>query len=360
MTMTPGLVRGLRSASGHAYAETLHRVHVAIVSLDAVASHRLVAQVGDTALETPLRSCAKPFQALGLFTSGAVERFDVSAPELALACASHEGSWRHLELVGAWLSRLGLGEEALQCGAHIPGDAPTAAELARRDEAPRALHNNCSGKHTGMLATALALGATTRDYLRLQHPVQALVRKHLSLLSGLDPEAIAWAVDGCSAPTPIMPLERLARAAAALAGPGGAARATDDATLVRGLTELRAAMMLHADLVGGNGVLDSLLMRSVAGLVAKRGADGVYLLALERSSLGPVGIALKIEDGHGDARTAAVMAVLDQLDALPPAARASLAAFARPPRKNHRGLVIGAYEADVKLVDPLARAQALP
>jgi len=344
MALTPpAIARALRTVPGDDVVETVHRAHVVVCD----PRGRVLAAAGDPAWRTPLRSCAKPFQALALYTSGARERFAVSPEELALACASHEASPRQLELVAAWLARLGLSVKDLGCGAHPPGDADSARELARQDLAPSALHNNCSGKHTGMLAVALALGAPTRDYLRLQHPVQRAIVKSLSLLLGAPADTLRFAVDGCSAPTAVLPLAAIARLAALLAAPAAVADPVHRAAL----GELAHAMTTHADLVGGRGVLDSLLMRSVAGLVAKRGADGVYLLALERAPAtgGPVGVVVKVEDGSGDARSAVVMATLDALGALGPAARTALAPWPRAPRKNHRDLTIGRWDVSLEL-----------
>lgn len=347
----PGRVLGLRTASGGAVVETRHRVHVAVVG----PSGELLAAAGEPELKTPLRSCAKPFQALGLYASGAAERFALTPEELALACASHEASLRQVLLVSAWLERMGLTDDTLECGAHAPGDVEMQARLGREDEPPRPIHNNCSGKHTGMVATALALGAPTRDYLRAKHPVQALVRRHVALVAGLAEGDLAWAVDGCSAPTPILSLARLARMGAALAVPEALGGGDADPVLVRGLRELRGAMTQHADLVGGLGVLDTRIMRSLEGVVAKRGADGLYLLALERSALGPVGVALKVEDGSGDARTPAVVAVLEALGVLNPAALIALAPYRRLLRKNHRNLTVGHYEVELALHTPDGR-----
>jgi len=335
----------LRALGARDVVETTHAACVVVA--DATGAVRLAA--GDPSHETPLRSCAKPFQALALFTSGAAERFAVSDEELALACASHEADPRHLALVSGWLARLGLEPSALACGAHAPGDGESQAALARAGHLPTALHNNCSGKHTGMLATALALGAPTRDYLRLQHPVQREVVNILSLLLG-PARPLAFGVDGCSAPTAVLSLAALARLGALLVTPGAVA----DPRLADGLARVAHAMTHHADLVGGRGVLDTLLMRAIAGLVAKRGADGVYLMALARAPRlgGPVGVAVKVLDGSADARSAVVMATLEALGAIGPAARVALAAELAARRTNHRGLVVGRWAVDLALEPP--------
>ena len=49
----------------------------------------------------------------------------------------------------------------LACGAHLPLDPESAQLLTRSDRPATALHNNCSGKHIGMLALAELLGSAS-------------------------------------------------------------------------------------------------------------------------------------------------------------------------------------------------------
>src|SRR5262245_35420042 len=75
--------------------ETVHRVHVAVVSADG----KVVGRVGDSDLTTFWRSAAKPFQALPLVTDGVADRFAITSAELALCCASHSSEPSQVELV---------------------------------------------------------------------------------------------------------------------------------------------------------------------------------------------------------------------------------------------------------------------
>ncbi len=327
---------GADDAGSGRVAETTHPVHVAICTPDGA----LVAHAGDPDLLTPLRSCLKPIQAQALFMSGAAERFAITPAELALACASHDGAPLHLETVRGLLDRLGLGVDDLMCGAHRPTDPDGVAALGAAPPTP--LHNNCSGKHAAMLASALALGAPTRDYLQARHPVQALIRQ---AIAALVPEgATRFSVDGCSAPTPVMSLRAIALMFARFADPSGVP------ALAPGLAATYSAMRAHPELVGGRGVIDTRLMRSLEGIAAKRGADGGYAIAVPATSDHPaLGIALKVESGDELARAPAVLAVLEQLELMTPAARFALRDLARPERRNHRGLVVGAWEATLTL-----------
>src|SRR3982751_1630094 len=151
-----------------AITESRHRGHIVVVEPDG----NIVAYAGSPENVTFLRSSAKPLQAMPLLVSGAAERFGFTDQEVALACASHNGEPIHTQLAAGMLAKIGLGPEALKCGAHEPYGLKAAAELRFRGEAPTALHNNCSGKHAGMLAVAKHLGAPVETYDLPDNPVQ--------------------------------------------------------------------------------------------------------------------------------------------------------------------------------------------
>lgn len=308
--------------------ESVHRVRACVVD----ATGGVLLATGDVDVPVFPRSAVKPFQALVLVESGAAEAVQVSPAELALACASHGGEPRHVALVEAWLARLGLDEGCLACGPHAPTHAASAAALIRTGEAPRRVHNNCSGKHTGMLAVARQLGAPLRGYELPDHPVQREVQAVLAALGGLDrlPEP---GIDGCSLPVHPMPLRALARAAAHLAAPGSPAPSRAAA-----LARIADAMRAEPFLVAGTDRCCTAVMRAVPGLIAKVGAEGVYLAALPSRGLG---LALKAEDGAVRAAEVALLALLDGLGALDEVARAALAGFARPVLRNYAGTEVG-------------------
>ena len=95
--------------------ENRHRVSLALYGEEG-----LLAYGGNPTLVSYMRSSAKPFQALALFLSGAVERFGLGEEEIALATASHDGTPRHVEVVARFLEKLGLGPGHLACGVHPP------------------------------------------------------------------------------------------------------------------------------------------------------------------------------------------------------------------------------------------------
>ncbi len=291
---------------------------------------------GDTRSPVFLRSAAKPFQAAAVVRSGAADRFAIPEDELALIAASHSGEEMHTERVNRLLSRLGLDPSALGCGAHPPFHAETAARLG---EAFTALHHNCSGKHAGMLALALHLGVPPASYLDPDGPAQQVMRETIARVSGLRPEQVATAIDGCSAPTFAVPLAAAARAFSLLARPQEAL----PPDLREPLARVTRAMARHPELVAGSGRFDTRLMQATSSrLLAKAGAEGVQGVADRQSGLG---LFLKVRDGSARAVAPATIEVLRQSDCLDGTALALLEDQWQPRLTNFTDKPVGRIEA---------------
>ena len=147
--------------------ESRHRVAVAVCD----ARGNVRARAGDADLVFFARSTIKPLQTLPLVEDGVAERFGLSDEELALACGSHNGEPRHVEVARSILEKAGVQEQALACGADRPYGSEAARALRQTGTAPARVHNNCSGKHAGMLALAVAHGWPLDGYTEASHPV---------------------------------------------------------------------------------------------------------------------------------------------------------------------------------------------
>jgi L-asparaginase II len=172
--------------------ESRHRAAVAVVDT----SGAVVLSAGDTGRAVYARSAIKSLQAIALVESGAADAFAVSDVELAMACASHNGEARHVETATAWLARLGLSVDDLECGTQLPGHEPALIALLASGGAATAAHNNCSGKHCGFLTLARHLGVPTKGYVTYEHPVQQRILGVLEGMTGLDLSAAPRGVDG--------------------------------------------------------------------------------------------------------------------------------------------------------------------
>jgi len=330
MSDLPILVEVTRGAM----VESRHRGSAAVVD----GAGRVAFAWGDTAHPVYARSALKPLQALPLVESGAADAFGLGPRELALACGSHHGEAVHVAAVSAWLARIGLGAGDLECGAHPPVDPDAAKALIASGAAPSALHNNCSGKHAGFLATARHLGEPVRNYVAPEHPVQRRVLATLEAMTGCDLSDAPRGTDGCGIPVIGIPLVGLARAMARMGAPQNLPPAR--AAAARRLLDAMAAEPLMVS--GSTGFATALLRAAGDRVRAKPGAEGVYAAALPRLGLG---IALKIEDGAARAAEVAMASLLLRHAGLDDAERAAVQALSRPPISNVAGMTVGEIAA---------------
>lgn len=335
--------------------ESVHRGAAAVVASDG----RLLYSVGDPWLITHMRSAAKPMQIIPLLESGGVERFGFTEQEVAVMIASHNGEAIHVATVQSILDKIGKSEADLACGAHYPTSKQSARALRERGEPPSQLHNNCSGKHSGMLALAVMHGWPTEGYYRPSHPVQQTIRQAVVDISGVPDQRLITAVDGCSAVEYAMPLYHMALGFARLVDSTyadfSAARRAAVATAV-------AAMRAYPEMIGGNPEplrIDTVLMaESNSGglrpLISKVGAEGVHcfgLLPVADDALpahdpalgGGLGGAVKVADGDESnrARNLIIIEELRQLHALDESTWLRLREQFAVLMINHRGILVG-------------------
>ena len=310
--------------------ESRHRCIAAVAGPDG----GVVRSWGD--IEQPIygRSAIKPLLALPLIETGAADAFGLGDAEIALACASHSGEPRHVEIVRAWLERIGLSVADLECGAHLPYDEPSMRALVRAGREPDAAYNNCSGKHAGFLTTAVHVGEPTKGYIRYEHPVQQRLLGVLEQVAGLDLSDAPRGIDGCGIPTIGIPVGNTAMAMARLADSADLppARAAAAKRVVQ-------AMMAEPYMVGGRGEFASDVMDKVRGKLAlKPGAEGVYAAILPGPGLG---VCVKAEDGTPRAAQAAVGRVLVELGLFSREEKAALADRLTLPVVNRVGREVG-------------------
>jgi L-asparaginase II len=310
-----------------------------------------VARLGDPRMATYVRSAAKPFQALPLVLAGGVERFDLSPADLALICASHGGTPEHTARAASLLARGGFTTADLLCGTHLPMDRESARRLESGGAQPTPLHNNCSGKHAGMLLACRLLGFDPAGYVDPSHPLQRRILGLGARLCGLPAEEIGIGVDGCSAPTYHLPIEAAARGYAALAHPAGAGLGeSDEPGLVEALDRIVQCMGEAPEMVAGPGRFTTRLIAATGGrVVGKEGAEGFYAAAVRGPAA--LGIALKIADGGERCRDGVVLDVLLQLGSLSGAELSELGESYEPPLYNHRGIRTGEIVPEVEMTE---------
>ncbi len=271
--------------------ESRHRGACAVV-----VDGRLARSRGDVTARVFLRSAAKPFQAIAAIAAGIVERYGLLPEEIAVIAGSHSGEAPHVRAVGSLLRKGGLRETHLRCGTHAPYGARAAAALTRAGRRPTVLHNNCSGKHAGMLLFARAIGAPLEGYLDPSHPVQRAILETLCEFASVTPSGVTIAVDGCTAPTFALPVVALARAFERLVAPRGAVRPA----LALAASAIFAAVSARPEQLAGSGRICTRLVQLAPGRIfPKSGAEGVYAIGVRGSRAGlSAGIAVKSDDGQ--------------------------------------------------------------
>ena len=335
MTVNPVLVHALRGG----IVESQHRGALAVLDADGAVHTAL----GD--IDRPIfpRSAVKVLQALPLVAGGAAEHYGLTDAELALACASHGGEPAHAATAAGMLAKAGVDAMALECGTHWPYHDGSIKALAAAGQQPSALHNNCSGKHSGFVCVGCLMaaerGADARAFLRgyvsPDHPVMQEVTAAMQAATGYDLARTARGTDGCSIPTYAVPLRHLAHAFARVAtGVGlqpGHARAA---------RRLREAVAAAPFMVAGSGRFDTRVMEALGPRVfCKVGAEGVHCAAFPELGLG---VAVKMDDGNNARAVEVVMAAaIAALLPLDDAAAELLAELANLPLRNWNGIEVG-------------------
>lgn len=338
--------------------ESVHYGSIAIVD-----SHgKMIASIGDPHTVAFLRSSAKPFQALPFVERGGAEHFNFTLRELSVSCASHEGSELHVRTVQEMQKKIGIEESHLQCGAHMPGDVSALKPMIVNDLRPTPNHNNCSGKHTAMLAHAQMRGLPLENYLDIDHPIQQDIIASFSEMCLIPSEQIHLGIDGCSAPNFAVPLYNAALGMARFCDPHELSESRANAC-----RKIITAMTTHPEMVSGYGEFDEQLMRTGEGkFVTKRGAEGYQIIGLLPGVLGKnspgVGIAFKVSDGDparmaddltssARVRPAVAIEILRQLGALSSKQEQALGPFGPVKSiKNHRGIITGQSRPAFKLL----------
>lgn len=305
------------------FVESVHLVDAVIVD----EKQQLVESHGHGDSVIFPRSAIKMIQALALVQSGAFEKYQLSLKELAIACASHHAEPEHTEVIINWLAKLGLTENSLVCSPHWPYHEPTAHSLIEKKLKPHRWHNNCSGKHSGILSTCLHCGDSSLEYAHYDHPAQIRMRKILATLGKVSLESAPWGVDGCGIPTVAMPLSSIAVALSHFLRP------TEEQKIII------QAIQSHPLMIAGQGSYCSQMVAKTKGdVIVKTGAEGVYVGLSRRQGLA---IAVKARDGGTRASRVALATLLKRNNAFSEENLVQLKPHIEPEVVNWEGKIVG-------------------
>jgi L-asparaginase II len=307
--------------------ESQHRGAFAVVDVQG----RVLKSAGDIHKAVFPRSAVKAFQCVPVIQSGAADHFGLTDEEIALCCASHTGEPEHVRVAASILRKAGIDETAYECGTHWPERMDDRVALIKAGEAPRAIHNNCSGKHAGMLLLAKHLGAPLSGYVSVDHPVQKAVAEALDHYCDANTAKAPKGIDGCSVPTWALPLENAARGFAKLFAPGNTVG-----------ERIAKAVRNSPFMLAGTGKFDTRIMQAVPRLFIKYGAEAVYCGAIPHAGLG---FALKIDDGAARAAEVAIARMLCELDCWTEEESDAIGGFTHSTLRNWRKLEVGESRA---------------
>ena len=312
--------------------ESVHEVFA--IALDE--NGKIILSAGPPDYITCIRSALKPFQASAAILEGATKEAGFNSEEIALMCASHNGEKIHVQTAMGMAKKLGFEAIHYECGSHPSHDKGTREKARKLNILPTPFHNNCSGKHSGMLSLAKKLKANPSGYTQIDHPVQKAIFKQLSKQIGHN--HFPKGIDGCSAPTPFLSLRSIARLFQKL----GSGKDPE-------LTEAYRAMSKHPYLVGGKNRFDTDFNYALNGRgICKAGGEAIRGLVLKTKQHGLIGIAIKVLDGNQRAIEVATMATLQHLNILTEEETQKLLQYKSTPLYNHRNIHTGDIIAKIR------------
>jgi L-asparaginase II len=316
--------------------ESQHHVMAVVVDINAAP----VMYWGNLDYLTVPRSAIKLLQALPVVESGAADAFGFEDKHLCLVCASHRGEKNHILGVTEIMKKAGIREEQLVCGAHMPSHEATAHEMIRRGISPSPIMNNCSGKHSGIIATCLHLKENPEGYEKYAHPAQARLRKVLTEVTRFDHNKAHYGVDGCGILTYALPLQNLALGMVALINPKGGEARHKAARRI-----LDAVRRESFYLSGSDDFTSDIIYQTQGRCIIKNGAEGVFAGVLPDKG---VAFAIKAQDGASRAAQAATAFLINKLGGFTEDNLKTLKKYVEPKIKNWKGVEVGQIRVTVK------------
>ncbi len=287
------------------------------------------------------RSSIKIFQALPFINSNAPIKFKLNEKNIAIACSSHKGETQHLGVLNKWITKINICIADLKCGIHNPIDLPSSNNLLLGGETPTQLHNNCAGKHLGMISGCLANNLSYKNYVDFDHPYQRLIRESLEIFMGSKINKNCVGIDGCSAPQYAFLLNHLSDSMINLIK-----EKNNNNEYSKAINTILLSINKFPELIGGGNSFDSEIIKITKGRIfCKGGAEGVLLFADFSKKIGGV---IKVLDGNDRAKPSITMKIFSQLNLLSHKEEKSLEYWSEEPLYNHAKKTIGKIIAEIK------------
>jgi L-asparaginase II len=322
--------------------ESFHRGAVCVVNH----AGEIVFSLGDVEQLCYPRSAMKLLQVIPLIADGGIERFHFTLEEIAVMCGSHNAEPEHLRVIQSILKKTGLHKDNLCCGPQYPSSKRDANALIRADEKPHHIHNNCSGKHAGMLAACVLNGWPVEDYINPTHPLQQRIMEVCSLMYEYPAEKMITALDGCSAPIYSVPVYNQAVGYKNLVS-----RITLPPAIQSACEIIIEAVSKHPFMVAGTGRYCTDMMRITAPkIIGKTGAEGIFCMAFTEQNLG---VCIKIDDGKMLPQYNVAQTIIEASGIFTKEALQPLHSYAEAELKNFNKLVTGTIQTNTSLFQNL-------
>ena len=306
--------------------ESQHLINCIVINQN----HKIIFQSGDTDKQYCLRSTLKPFQAAASLEHETDKKYKLSTREIAITCASHHGEPDHIKTVKSILHKINLKESDLECGFHFPLNQENKTNLYSKKVSQSNIYNNCSGKHSGLLAFIKNLNIHTKGYINHGHPIHAYINNYIEKLAGTKPKQ--YAIDGCSLPTPYFNLFTLAKMYIQLI------TAKPKTTLAK----VCSSMTQFPTMVAGSKGFDTHFMQIFNGqAVSKGGAEGMQALAIKTNRDEYIALALKVSDGSHRGNYVSCVKILQHLNIIDNKKANLLLDFVKKDRHNLNRLKVG-------------------
>lgn len=322
--------------------ESFHRGAVCIVN----DKGEIVFELGNSMQMCYPRSAMKFVQVLPLVELGGIEKFEFTEAELAVMCGSHNAESFHLETVRSILQKIGLSEQELGCGAQYPSSKRDANALVQTGTKPTAIHNNCSGKHAGMLALCQLLGYDTQNYLDPHHPIQQLILTYVAEMYEWPASKMVCALDGCTAPIYSIPVYHQALCFKNLVDPTQFSEKRQKACK----TVLKAISNYPEMVAGTHRYCTDMMKETAPNIIGKTGAEGIFCMSFLDQKYG---VCIKIDDGKMLPQYNVAQAILESSGLLSKEQEAKLHPYCTSELKNFNQLITGEIRAKTELFAPL-------
>jgi L-asparaginase II len=265
--------------------ESFHRGAICVVN----ENNEIIFSKGNVEQICYPRSAMKFVQVLPLLVLGGIEKFDFTLQEIAIMCGSHNAEQEHLTVVESILSKIGLDKNHLYCGPQYPSSKRDSDQLIRDNKKPEHIHNNCSGKHAGMLALCQLMNVPIHDYINPVHAIQQLILEYVEKIYEYPKEKMVTALDGCSAPIYSIPVLNQAIAFKNLVSNNYEEKIANACKIV-----VEAVSKYPFMVAGSKRYCSDMMQITAPQIIGKTGAEGIFCMSLPKQK---IGVCIKIDDG---------------------------------------------------------------